>query len=212
MPASRDASIHFAVTVASTSGTYFNNAGAVAEGFTVAATGDTAPITVAAAGTSDLAVTVTGSGTGSERHPPAGIDCGATCTATFDDGTPVDLTATRGIRSTFAGWSGDCSGTGACWVTMDADRAVTATFAAVETDVPGAPTDVTATPGDGSAAVGWTAPASDRGAQATGTPSRAPRPGTRATCTRRPTDGSTDVGWSRGLTNDVEYTCAGHGT
>ena len=48
MPASGDASIHFAGTVASTPGTYFNNASGVAEGFTVAPTGDTAPVTVAA--------------------------------------------------------------------------------------------------------------------------------------------------------------------
>ena len=99
MPASGDASIHFAVTVASTSGTYFNNAGAVAEGFTVASTGETAPLTVIAAGTHSLVVTTDGNGTGTVTSAPAGIDCGTTCSATFDVGTPVGLTAAPGVGS-----------------------------------------------------------------------------------------------------------------
>jgi uncharacterized repeat protein (TIGR01451 family) len=53
VPASGDASIHFNVTVASTPGDYFNNASGTAEGFTVAPTGDTAPVTVTA-GASDV--------------------------------------------------------------------------------------------------------------------------------------------------------------
>ena len=207
VPASGDASIHFAVTVATGSGTYFNNAGGVAEGFTVAPSGDTAQITVAGAGTSDLVVTVGGSGTGAVTSSPAGIDCGTTCSAAFDDGTPVDLTASPGPGSTFAGWSGDCTGTGSCSLTMDADHAVTATFTAVETDVPDAPTGVTATPGDASALVGWTPPGSDGGS---------PIDSYTVTCTatgngddtHSATVGgattSTQVG---GLTNDVEYTC-----
>ncbi len=148
-----------------------------------------------------------GNGTGTVTSAPAGIDCGTTCSATFDDGTPVDLTATPGVGSTFAGWSGDCSGTGSCSVTMDADHAVTATFTAVETDVPDAPTGVTATPGDGSALVGWTAPASDGGS---------PIDGYTVTCTATgnpddahsatPTAPTTSVTVG-GLTNDVEYTC-----
>jgi hypothetical protein len=42
----------------------------------------------------------------------------------------VTLTATPGGGSTFAGWSGDCSGTGTCQVTMSAARSATATFTA----------------------------------------------------------------------------------
>jgi len=38
------------------------------------------------------------------------------------------LTATAAAGSTFTGWSGACTGTGTCVVTMDQDRAVTATF------------------------------------------------------------------------------------
>jgi uncharacterized repeat protein (TIGR01451 family) len=46
-PHGTDATLHFQVHVASTNGTYFNNAGGDANGaFTVAPTGDTAPITI----------------------------------------------------------------------------------------------------------------------------------------------------------------------
>jgi PKD repeat protein len=40
----------------------------------------------------------------------------------------VTLTATPGSSSSFSGWSGDCSGTGDCVLTMDAGRNVTANF------------------------------------------------------------------------------------
>ena len=164
MPASGDASIHFAVTVASSVRHVLQQRGGDRGRVHGArSTGETAPITVTAAGTHSLAVTTDGNGTGTVTSAPAGIDCGTTCSATFDVGTPVGLTAAPGVGSTFAGWSGDCSGMGQCSVTMDADHAVTATFTAVETDVPDAPTGVTATPGDASALVGWTAPGSDGG-------------------------------------------------
>lgn len=80
--------------------------------------------------TSTLTVTKdsTGTGTGSITSTPNGIDCGATCSATFNNGTIVGLTATPAAGSVFAGWSGACSGTGACTVTMDAARTVTARF------------------------------------------------------------------------------------
>jgi hypothetical protein len=56
---------------------------------------------------------------------PAGIDCGDTCRAQFAEGTAVTLISTGRI---FQEWSGDCSGKGACVVTMDRDRTVTAVF------------------------------------------------------------------------------------
>jgi hypothetical protein len=49
--------------------------------------------------------------------------------ATFADGTTVTLTAAPNRRSRFAGWSGDCSGTGACVLPMTADHSVSARFA-----------------------------------------------------------------------------------
>ena len=75
-----------------------------------------------------LAVNKNGSGTGTVASSPAGIDCGATCTKSFAKNTVVTLTPTPSADSTFAGWSGDCSGTGACTVTMDQAHSVTATF------------------------------------------------------------------------------------
>jgi hypothetical protein len=78
--------------------------------------------------THTLSVTKAGSGSGTVTSSPAGIDCGSTCSASFLEGTMVTLTATPVANSTFTGWSGACSGTGTCTVTMDQDRAVTATF------------------------------------------------------------------------------------
>jgi hypothetical protein len=40
----------------------------------------------------------------------------------------VTLTATASAGSTFTGWSGACTGTGSCVVTMSAAKSVTATF------------------------------------------------------------------------------------
>ncbi|WP_343405069.1 hypothetical protein [Caldilinea sp.] len=42
----------------------------------------------------------------------------------------VTLTASQTTGSTFTGWSGACTGTGACIISMVIDQNVTATFAA----------------------------------------------------------------------------------
>ena len=52
-----------------------------------------------------LSVQRAGAGTGSVTSSPAGIDCGATCTVTVNDGTAVTLTATADAGSVFTGWS-----------------------------------------------------------------------------------------------------------
>jgi hypothetical protein len=78
-----------------------------------------------------LTVSKTGSGSGTVTSSPVGISCGGTCTAQFNDGTPVTLTAASAPSSKFAGWSGDCSGTGTCALTMSANHTVTASFAKV---------------------------------------------------------------------------------
>ena len=44
----------------------------------------------------------------------------------------MTLTATAAAGSTFAGWSGACSGSGACTVAMDAAKTATATFNQVQ--------------------------------------------------------------------------------
>ena len=80
--------------------------------------------------TRQLSVTKSGSGEGTVTSTPAGIDCGLTCQVDFDDGASVTLTATPASGSTFTEWSGACSGTGPCEVTMREARSVTATFTA----------------------------------------------------------------------------------
>jgi serine protease AprX len=77
-----------------------------------------------------LTVAKSGAGTGTVTSAPAGINCGAGCAAVFGAGDSVTLTAGADAGSTFSGWSGDCSGTGACTLTMSADHSVTAGFAA----------------------------------------------------------------------------------
>ncbi|WP_240099079.1 InlB B-repeat-containing protein [Thermomonas flagellata] len=70
------------------------------------------------------------SGSGKVTSSPAGIDCGSTCSASFDNGTAVTLTATPASGQTFTGWSGDCSGSAtACTVAMGQARSVGASFA-----------------------------------------------------------------------------------
>ena len=76
-----------------------------------------------------LAVSKSGTGAGSVTSSAGGINCGATCAADFDAGTNVTLSATPASGSVFAGWSGACTGTGSCAVTVDAAKAVTAAFA-----------------------------------------------------------------------------------
>ncbi len=107
----------------------------------VTATFNTVPV-----GGTNVALTVTksGTGTGGVSSNPGGINCGATCTANFAQGSSVSLTATPDAASTFAGWSGACSGTGACSVTMSGAKSVTATFTASGVTPPPPPAGATA--------------------------------------------------------------------
>ena len=73
-----------------------------------------------------------GSGSGTITSNPTGISCGSDCSEAFSQGNLITLTAHPDPDSIFAGWSGgDCSGTGTCSVTMDAEIAVTATFSLI---------------------------------------------------------------------------------
>ncbi len=76
-----------------------------------------------------LTVSKSGSGAGTITSSPAGINCGTDCTENYVSGTSVTLTATAGTGSTFSGWSGACTGTGTCIVTMNAAKTVNAAFA-----------------------------------------------------------------------------------
>ncbi|MFA6309965.1 MAG: fibronectin type III domain-containing protein [Sterolibacterium sp.] len=77
---------------------------------------------------SALSVSISGTGSGSVASNPGGINCTQTCGASFYSGVSATLTATPSAGSSFAGWSGDCTGTGTCTVVMSAPRAVTASF------------------------------------------------------------------------------------
>ncbi|NIR94870.1 MAG: fibronectin type III domain-containing protein, partial [Gammaproteobacteria bacterium] len=69
-------------------------------------------------------------GNGTITSDPVGIDCGSDCEEDYDSGTIVTLTATPDTGYIFSGWSGNCTGTGTCEVTMTTGRGVTATFTA----------------------------------------------------------------------------------
>jgi hypothetical protein len=85
-------------------------------------------------GTLALTVLKTGDGLGSVTSDVPGIDCGTSCSFNFSSGTVVTLSAHTTGGSTFRGWSGPCSGTAACPVTLNAATTVTAAFDA--SDVP----------------------------------------------------------------------------
>lgn len=76
----------------------------------------------------NLAVTKSNSGTGLITSSPAGINCGTTCSYGFAAGSSVTLSASPTSGSIFGGWSGDCSGTGSCNLTMSGAKSVSATF------------------------------------------------------------------------------------
>jgi hypothetical protein len=104
----------------------FTGGGCVSSGSNACVVTITADATVTATFAADrftlgLTVVKAGTGSGTVTSTPAGIDCGAACTATFSaiGGGAVLLSATPAPSSTFAGWSGasSCAGsTGTCSV------------------------------------------------------------------------------------------------
>ena len=78
-----------------------------------------------------LTVSTGGGGSGTVSSNPSGIDCGVTCSANYNSGTSVTLTATPTAGSTFNGWSGACTGTGSCVMSMSAAQSVSASFALI---------------------------------------------------------------------------------
>ena len=86
--------------------------------------------------TSTLSLTIAGSGTVAlNPGPQSGGTCAnpatGSCSAIYLIADNVTLTATAPTGWSFSGWSGDCSGTGACDLAMSANHAVTATFVQV---------------------------------------------------------------------------------
>src|ERR1700722_3802627 len=85
-------------------------------------------ISVTATFVQDVALSVSVTGSGSVTSSPTGISCPSTCSASYAPGTQVTLTAAPASGWKFNGWSGACSGTGTCSVTMNSAQSVTATF------------------------------------------------------------------------------------
>jgi hypothetical protein len=75
-------------------------------------------------------VNTAGPGSGTISGTANGTPCVGNCAGNHPDGTTIVLQANPTGGSSFTGWSGDCSGTGACNLTMNSAKTVTATFAA----------------------------------------------------------------------------------
>ena len=103
----------------------------------------TVNVTVAPVDEPRQTLTVTRVGNARITSSPAGIDCGDICSAEFELGTIVTLTATPDPGWTFSGWAGACDGSAGCVVTVDGGKSVTASFA-LPAPTPGQ--DVNATP------------------------------------------------------------------
>ncbi|MBI5641676.1 MAG: Ig-like domain repeat protein [Nitrospirae bacterium] len=80
----------------------------------------------------NLSINRSGTGSGRVISSPTGIDCGTSCSASYDAGAMVTLMAEPDNGYTFIGWSGGgCSGTRFCTVTMNANVTVTAVFSCI---------------------------------------------------------------------------------
>ncbi len=134
-----------------------------------------------------LSVSKTGAGSGTVSSAPGGINCGGSCSASFALGSTVTLTATPSSGSVFAGWSGDCAGTGSCTLAMHAPRQVTAQFDA------GAPQTLNVT--KSGAGFGFIS-SSPAGISCGGQCSAAFPGGSSVTLTATPLEGSSFTGWS----------------
>ena len=66
--------------------------------------------------------------TGAIVSTPAGISCPPACAASFANGETVGLVVDSPQGFSFSGWSGACSGSSTCQLTMSQDRSATATF------------------------------------------------------------------------------------
>ncbi len=141
-----------------------------------------------------LTVFTAGTGSGTVTSSPGGIACGSNCVAKFQTGALVTLTPTPATGSEFTGWSGACSGTGACQVTMSEARSVSASF---ELEAPPPPTRYTLTivkAGSGSGTVA----SSRAGIFCGGKCEKEYEDEENVTLIPTPASGSTFAGWSGG--------------
>ena len=139
-----------------------------------------------------LAVSKDGTGSGTVSSTPDGIDCGSDCSETYTHGTSVTLTTLPAADSSFAGWSGACTGTGDCTLSIIAAKSVTATF----TLTPQMYDLTVSKAGAGSGTVTSTPGGISCGSDCTETYPA----GTSVTLAAAPSPGSTFTGWSGACT------------
>ncbi len=101
-----------------------------------ASPGGTVTFTATANGQNRLTVSVAGGGV--VTSIPAGISCGNTCTALFNQGATIALQArtTNGSDLFFSGWGGACSKSFRdCTLTLSASASATASFSAMTSNL-----------------------------------------------------------------------------
>jgi subtilisin family serine protease len=121
------------LTVSATAGSVFNGWGGACSGIASSCTLTIdAAKSVSAQFVDHRALTLAFSGSGKARvvSTPTGIDCGATCVASFPPGAVVTLTSTPGPDTYLANWGlPGCFQGGTCVVTMSADVSGVVTLA-----------------------------------------------------------------------------------
>jgi Pro-kumamolisin, activation domain/Divergent InlB B-repeat domain len=116
------------LTATPTSGWIFNGWGGACSGTGSCLVSANVAQSVSATFVQNFTLSVSETGSGAVTSSPSGINCGATCSASFTSATIVTLTATPSGGTLFGGWGGACSGTGSCNVTMSSAQSVSATF------------------------------------------------------------------------------------
>ena len=86
-------------------------------------------LTVGATFVPDYTLTVSTTGDGTVASTDGFINCPGTCSHSYPSNTQVTLNAAPAQGWTFAAWTGACSGTGSCTVTMAQSLSVNAIFA-----------------------------------------------------------------------------------
>ncbi len=105
------------------------NTGASSRTGTLTIAGQTFTITQDGIPQYTLTVSKTGTGSGLITSADGSINCGTTCSAVYNGGSSITLTAASDNGYIFTGWSGGgCSGTGTCTVSVNVSTTITAAF------------------------------------------------------------------------------------
>ena len=95
---------------------------------TISVPGGGPTFTITQQGLPTFTLTVNSTSGGFVTSNPPAISCGSTCSASLASGSTIALIPTADSGFNFASWSGDCTGTTPCVLTMNGARLVTATF------------------------------------------------------------------------------------